>query len=154
MTSLAYWVTSVGPAAQRPLLTGLYLIALGVLASTSNIHLVDVAGLLAVLAGVLLVAVSAARRITLALAVIATAAGVALATAAYMPLLRDHLFPWLENAVVPNLARHPAHWAIVVIFVLLPPIWTAVMIVETMIQKRRIRQSPVPAPTERSGTAD
>lgn len=154
VTSLAYWVTSVGPAAQRPLLTGLYLIALGVLASTSNIHLVDVAGLLAVLAGVLLVAVSAARRITLALAVITTAAGVALATAAYMPLLRDHLFPWLENAVVPNLARHPAHWAIVVIFVLLPPIWTAVMIVETMIQKRRIRQSPVPASTERSGTAD
>ncbi len=141
VTSLAYWTTSVGPAARRPLLAGLCLVALGALASTSAIHLLDVAGLLAVLAGVLLVAVSAARRIMLALSIVATAAGAALATAAYLPLLRDHLFPWLENTAIPNLAKHPAQWAIVVIFVLLPPIWTVVAIVERMTQRRRTRQT-------------
>ncbi|BBX47254.1 patatin-like protein [Mycobacterium cookii] len=141
VTSLAYRVSTVGPAARRPFFAGLFLIALGVLASTSTIHVLDVAGLLAVLVGVLLVAVSNANRITLALAIVTTALGVALATAAYMPLLRDHLFPWLQNDVVPNLARHPAQWAMVVTFVLLPPIWTVVLIIETMIKKSRVRKT-------------
>ncbi|MGN6791006.1 MAG: patatin-like protein [Streptosporangiaceae bacterium] len=135
-TSLAYRVTSVGPAARYPLFAGLILIALGVLASTSAIKLISAAGLAAVLAGLLLVAVGAARRIVLALAISAVAAGVALAAAAYIPFLRGHLFPWLVKSAIPNLAKHPAEWAILVVFVLLPPIWTVAVIVQRMLRGR------------------
>jgi hypothetical protein len=136
VTSLAYRVTSVGPAARYPLLAGLTLIALGVLASTSTVKLLSAAGLVAVLAGLLLVAVGAARRIVLALAIVTVAAGVALAGAAYIPVLRDHLFPWLEKTVLPSLAKHPAQWAILVLFVLLPPLWTIVVIIQRVTQRR------------------
>jgi patatin-related protein len=137
VTSLANRVTSLGPAARHPLLAGLYLIALGVFASTSTIKLLSAAGLLAVPVGVLLISVGASRRILTALTVITVAAGVALATAAFLPILRDHLFPWLENTVIPNLARHPAQWAMLVFFVLLPPLWTIVTIVERLLQRRK-----------------
>jgi patatin-related protein len=142
VTSLAYRVTNVGPAARRPLLAGLVLIALGVIASTSTINVLCAAGLVAVLAGLLLVAVCAARRIALALATITVAAGAALAAAPCIPILRDQLFPWLENALVPSLARHPEQWAILVLFVLLPPIWTGIVIVEQMVQRRRTAKTP------------
>ncbi len=141
VTSLAYRVTSVGPAARYPLFAGLALIALGVLASTSTVNLLSAAGLVAVLAGLLLVAVGAARRIVLALAVVAVAAGAALAAAAYIPVLRDHLFPWLEKTAVPSLARNPAQWAILVVFVLLPPLWTIAQII------RRLARKGTAAPT-------
>jgi hypothetical protein len=136
VTSLANRVTSLGPAARHPLLAGLYLIALGVLASTSTIKLLSAAGLLAVPVGVLLISVGAARRILTALAVITVAAGVALAAAPSLPILRDHLFPWLENTVIPNLASHPAQWAILVLFVLLPPLWTIVTVIERLLLQR------------------
>jgi patatin-related protein len=135
-TSLAYRVTSVGAAARYPLIAGLTLIALGVLASTSTIKVLSAAGLAAVLAGLLLVAVGAARRIMLALAISAVAAGAALAAAAYIPFLRDHLFPWLEKTAVPSLAKHPAQWAILVVFVLLPPLWTIVVIIQRVFRVR------------------
>jgi hypothetical protein len=140
VTSLAYRVTSVGPAAQYPLLAGLALIALGVLASTSTINVLSAAGLVAMRAGLLLVAVGAARRILLALAILTAAAGAALAAAAYIPFLRSHIFPWLEKAAVPSLAKHPAQWAILVAFVLLPPLWT----IATIIQKITRRRTKVP----------
>jgi patatin-related protein len=135
VTSLAYRVTSIGPAARYPLFAGLALIALGVLASTSTINLLSAAGLVAVLAGLLLVAVGAARRIVLALAVVTVAAGAALAAAAYIPVLRDHLFPWLEKTAVPSLAIHPAQWAILVVFVLLPPLWTIAVIIQRLTRR-------------------
>ena len=144
VTSLAYRVTSVGPAAQYPLLAGLALIALGVLASTSTINVLSAAGLVAVLAGLLLVAVGAARRIVLALAILTAAAGAALAAAAYIPVLRDHIFPWLQKTAVPSLAKHPAQWAILVAFVLLPPLWTIVAIVRRM---ARVAKSRPPTDT-------
>ena len=135
VTSLAYRVTCVGPAARYPLLAGLALIALGVLASTSTINVLSAAGLVAVLAGLLLVAVGAARRIVLSLAVVTVAAGAALAAAAYIPVLRDHLFPWLEKTAIPSLAKHPAQWAILVLFVLLPPLWTIVVIIQRITRR-------------------
>jgi hypothetical protein len=135
-TSLAYRVTNVGAAARYPLFAGLTLIALGVLASTSTVNVLSAAGLAAMLAGLLLVAVGAARRIMLALAISAVAAGAALAAAAYIPFLRDHLFPWLEQTAVPSLAKHPAQWAILVVFVLLPPLWTIVVIIQRVFRKR------------------
>jgi patatin-related protein len=150
VTSLAYRVTSAGPAAGHPLLAGLFLIALGVIASTSTISLLDAAGLVAVLAGLLLVAVCAARRVVLAFAVVTVAAGAAFAAAPCIPILRDHLFPWLENTLVPSLARHPAQWAILVIFVLLPPIWTIVVIIERVLQRRRTSKTASAAPTPTS----
>ena len=125
---------------------GLALIALGVLASTSTINLLNAAGLLAVLVGLLLVAVGAARRILLALAIVTVTAGAALAAAAYIPMLRDHLFPWLEKTVIPSLARHPAEWAILVIFVLLPPIWTIVVIIQRVTQRRKTSKTAAAAP--------
>ena len=146
VTSLAYRVTTVGPAARYPLFAGLALIALGVLASTSTINLLNAAGLLAVLVGLLLVAVGAARRILLALAIVTVTAGAALAAAAYIPMLRDHLFPWLEKTVIPSLARHPAEWAILVIFVLLPPIWTIVVIIQRVTQRRKTSKTAAAAP--------
>lgn len=132
VTSLAYRVTKVGPAARYPLFAGLGLIVLGILTSTSTVSLLSAAGLAAVLAGLLLVAVGAARRMLLALAIVAVAAGVALAAASYIPVLRDHLFPWLEKTVVPRFANHPAEWAIFVVFLLLPPLWTIAGIVGRM----------------------
>ena len=147
VTSLAYRVTRVGPAARYPVWAGLALITLGVLASTSTVNLLSAAGLLAVLVGLLLVAVGGARRILLALASVSVAAGAALAAAAYIPMLRDHLFPWLEKTVIPSLARHPAEWATLVIFVLLPPIWTIVVIIQTLTRRRKTKTAPVaPAP--------
>jgi len=132
VTSLAYQVTSVGPAAKYPLVAGLILVAAGILASTSTVNVLSAAGLVAVLAGLLLIAVGAARQILLALAIIAVAAGAALAAAAYIPLLRDHLFPWLEKTVIPSFEKHPAQWAILVVFVLLPPLWTIAGIIQRM----------------------
>ena len=114
VTTLAWRVTSVGLAARYPLFAGLGLILLGALASTSTVNVLSAAGLAAVLAGLLLVAVGAARRIVLALAIVTVAAGAALAAAAYIPVLRSHLFPWLEKTVLPSLAKHPAQWAILV----------------------------------------
>ena len=143
VTSLAYRVTSIGPTAQYPLLAGLALIALGVLASTSTINLLSAAGLVAVLAGLLLVAVGAARRIVLALAILTVAAGAALAAAAYIPVLRDHIFPWLEKTAVPSLAKHPAQWAILVAFVLLPPLWTIAAIIQRMTRRGTKVRKPI-----------
>src|SRR6266567_29757 len=147
VTSLAYRVTSVGPPAQYPLLAGLALIAVGVLASTSTITVISGAGLVAVLAGLLLVAVGAARRIVLALAILAVAAGAALAAAAYIPVLRDHLFPWLEKTAVPSLAKHPVQWAILVAFVLLPPLWTIAAIAARMTRRGKKARRPRTAAT-------
>jgi predicted acylesterase/phospholipase RssA len=141
VTTLAWRVTSVGPAARYPLFAGLGLILLGALASTSTVNVLSAAGLAAILAGLLLVAVGAARRIVLALAIVTVAAGAALAAAAYIPVLRSHLFPWLEKTVLPSLARHPAQWAIVVLFVLLPPLWTIASIVH-----RLTHRGPTAAP--------
>ncbi len=137
VTSLAYRVTCVGPAARYPLWTGLVLIAFGVLASTSTIKWLDAAGLLAVLVGLLVVAVGAAHRILLAFAAVTVAAGLALAAAAYIPWLRDRLFPWLEKTAIPSLASHPGQWAILVIFVLMPPIWTVVAMLQTAARRRK-----------------
>jgi predicted acylesterase/phospholipase RssA len=136
VTTLAWRVTSVGPAARYPLFAGLGLILLGALASTSTVNVVSAAGLVAVLVGLLLVAVGAARRIVLALAIVTVAAGAALAAAAYIPVLRSHLFPWLEKTVLPSLAKHPAQWAILVLFVLLPPLWTIVSIIQRLARRR------------------
>jgi patatin-related protein len=148
ITSLAYRVTCVGPAARYPLFAGLALIALGALASTSTINVLSAGGLTAVLVGLLLVGVGAARRILLALAIIAVAAGAALTAAAYIPFLRDHLFPWLQKTAVPSLAKHPAEWAILVLFVLLPPLWTIAVI----IQRRPGRATKVVAGKPVTGT--
>ncbi|MGP7999377.1 MAG: patatin-like protein [Streptosporangiaceae bacterium] len=150
VTTLAWRVTSVGPAARYPLAAGLALIVLGALASTSTVNVVSAAGLAAILAGLLLVAVGAARRIVLALAIVTVAAGAALAAAAYIPVLRDHLFPWLEKTVLPSFAKHPAQWAILVIFVLLPPLWTIAAIIQRLTRKPAVSPAtataPVPAP--------
>ena len=143
VTTLAWRVTCVGPAARYPLFAGLGLILLGALASTSTVNVLSAAGLAAVLAGLLLVAVGAARRIILALGIVTVAAGAALAAAAYIPVLRSHLFPWLEKTVLPSMAKHPAQWAILVLFVLLPPLWTIASIIQRL--ARRQAGPPVPA---------
>ncbi len=145
VTTLAWRVTCVGPAARYPLFAGLGLILLGALASTSTVNVLSAAGLAAVLAGLLLVAVGAARRIILALGIVTVAAGAALAAAAYIPVLRSHLFPWLEKTVLPSMAKHPAQWAILVLFVLLPPLWTIASIIQRL-TRRRPAPAPVPAP--------
>lgn len=89
-------------------------------------------GLVAVLAGLLLIAAGAARRISAVAAVVALAAGGALIVAGFIPFIRDHLFSWLEKTAMPTLAKHPALWAILVAFLLLPPVWT----IAEMIRRR------------------
>ena len=154
VTTLAWRVTCVGLAARYPLFAGLGLILLGALASTSTVNLLSAAGLAAVLAGLLLVAVGAARRIVLALAIVTVAAGAALAAAAYIPFLRSHLFPWLEKTVLPSLAKHPAQWAILVLFVLLPPLWTIVSIIQRLARRGRpAAPSQRPRPPRRRSPA-
>lgn len=132
VTLLAYRTTTAGPAARYPLLAGLALIAAGALASTSTIAVISAFGLVAVLAGLLLIAAGAGRRISAVAAVVALAAGGALIAAGFIPFIRDHLFPWLEKTAVPTLAKHPALWAILVAFLLLPPVWT----IAEMIRRR------------------
>jgi predicted acylesterase/phospholipase RssA len=123
-TMLAYRAVRVGPVARYPLLVGLGLVAVGVLASTSTLSLLSVFGLGAVLAGILLVAVGAGRQIGRVAAAVALGAGVVIAAAGFMPAARDRLFPWLEKTALPDLAKHPVWWAIVVVLLLLPPVWT------------------------------
>jgi hypothetical protein len=123
---LAYRATAAGPGARYPLLIGLGLIAVGAMASTSTIAVISAAGLIGVLTGLLLIAVGATRRISLVASVVALAAGVALIAAGFVPVIRAHLFPWLKDTVVPALEKHPALWAVVVAFLLLPPVWTIV----------------------------
>jgi hypothetical protein len=124
------------------------LIALGALASTSTISLVSAAGLAVVLAGLLLVAVGTGRRFALALAIIAITAGAALASADFIPFLRSRLFAWLEKTALPSLAKHPAEWAILVVFVLLPPLWSIVGILSGLTRTRKTRNGAAPsAPT-------
>jgi len=84
----------------------------------------------------------------LALAIVTVAAGAALAAAAYIPVLRSHLFPWLEKTVLPSLAKHPAQWAILVLFVLLPPLWTIVAIIQ-----RLARRPPAAVPATAAAAA-
>ena len=139
VTSLAYRITTIGAVARRPLIAALYLIALGAIACTSAINPINAVGLLAILAGLLLAVVCTARGILSTLAGIAVVAGAALAAAAYIPILRDHLFPWLENAAIPGLAKHPAYWAILVILLLLPPVSSVATTSKSLFQ--RIRKS-------------
>jgi hypothetical protein len=153
VTMLAYRVACVGPAAQFPLFAGLALIALGVLASTSTISVLSAAGLAALLAGLLLVGVGAARKILLTLTIIVVAACAVLAAAAYIPFARDHLFPWLERHAVPGLAKHPAEWAILVLFVLLPPLSMIVGGIKRVLL-RRATKLPTPKPTTSTTTSE
>jgi hypothetical protein len=52
----------------------------------------------------------------------------------------------LKETVIPSLATHPAEWAILVIFVLLPPIWTIVGIIQRVTQRRKISKTAAAGP--------
>ena len=147
-TMLAYRAAGVGPVARFPVLAGLAVVAAGALASTSTLSVVSTVGLGVVLAGMVLVAAGAARRIGLVLATIALVAGVALAAGGVIPAVRERLFPWLKNDAVPFLAKHPAFWAIVVVFLLLPPVFTVAGFLKPVMHRarRRVTLSKV-APT-------
>jgi predicted acylesterase/phospholipase RssA len=151
-TMLAYRAAGVGPVARFPVLAGLALVAAGALASTSTLSAVSTVGLGVVLAGTVLVAVGAARRIGLMLATIALVAGVALAAGGVIPAVRERLFPWLKNDAVPYLAKHPALWAIVVLFLLLPPVFTVAGFLKPVLHLTRQRLTPsqvAPTPGKR-----
>ncbi len=137
ITTLAYRVVRAGPVARCASIVGLFLIALGVLASTSVISWFSNAGPVSVLVGLFLLIVSAARPLMLALGVATVIAGALLALAGYTRPGRTCLFPWLKNTVVPYLASHPAQWMLLVVFVLLPPFWTSVTIAKALIRKSR-----------------
>ena len=141
-TMLAYRAAGVGPVARFPVLAGLAVVAAGVLASTSTLSVVSTIGLGVVLAGMVLVAAGAARRIGLALATVALVAGVALAAGGVIPAVRDRLFPWLKNDAVPFLAKHPVFWAIVVVFLLLPPVFTVAGFLKPVLHRARRRVTP------------
>ena len=136
-TMLAYRAARVGPVARYPLLVGLGLVALGALASTSTLGFLSVVGLGAVLAGILLIALGAGRQIGRVAAAVALGAGVVIAAAGFMPAARDHLFPWLENTALPDLAKHPVWWAIVVVLLLLPPVWTLAGLLRRLVVGQR-----------------
>ena len=136
-TMLAYRAVRVGPVARYPLLAGLGLVAVGALASTSTLGLLSVLGLGAVLAGILLIAAGAGRQIGRVAAAIALGAGVVIAAAGFMPAARDRLFPWLERAALPDLAKHPVLWAIVVVLLLLPPVWTLADLLRRAVTRQR-----------------
>ena len=151
-TMLAYRAARVGPVARYPVLAGLALVAAGTLASTSTLSAVSTVGLGVVLAGTVLVAAGAARRIGVVLATIALVAGVALAAGGVIPAVRERLFPWLKNDAVPFLARHPAFWAIVVLFLLLPPVFTVAGFLKPVLHLTRGRVTPgkvAPTPGKR-----
>jgi patatin-related protein len=103
--------------------------AAGAIASTSTIVAISAVGLVIELGGLLLVIASAARRISISVAVVALAAGSALIAAGFIPFIHNHLFLWLEKTALPALAKHPALWAIVVTLLLLPSLWTIMEIV-------------------------
>lgn len=149
-TMLAYRAVRVGPVARYPLLVGLGLVALGALASTSTLSLLSVFGLGAVLAGILLIALGAGRQIGRVAAAVALGAGVVIATAGFMPAVRDHLFPWLEKTALPGLAKHPVWWAIVVVLLLLPPVWTLAGVLRgVVIGQPNGRRQPASPPQRR-----
>jgi predicted acylesterase/phospholipase RssA len=151
-TMLAFNAAKVGTVARYPMLAGLGLAATGALASTSTLSVISAAGLGAVLAGMLLVAAGAVRWIGPVIAAIALVAGAALAAGGFIPVVRDHLFPWLGKTAVPGLAKHPVLWAIVVAFLLLPPVWTIARLLLLIINgvMRRLMASKLVSPVRRT----
>jgi predicted acylesterase/phospholipase RssA len=141
-TMLAYRAARVGPVARFPVLAGLAVVAAGALASTSTLSVVSTVALGVVLTGTVLIAAGAARRIGLVLATIVLVAGVALAAGGVIPAVRERLFPWLKNDAVPFLAKHPVSWAIVVVFLLLPPIFTVTGFLKPVLHRARRRVTP------------
>ena len=141
-TMLAYRAAGVGPVARFPVLAGLAVVAAGALASTSTLNVVSTIGLGVVLAGMVLVAAGAARRIGLVVATIALVAGAALAAGGVIPGVRERLFPWLKDDAVPFLAKHPVFWAIVVVFLLLPPVFTLAGFLKPVLHRARRRITP------------
>jgi hypothetical protein len=142
VTMLAYRAARMGPVARFPILFGLGVVAAGGLASTSTLSVVSTVGLGAVLAGMVLVAAGAARRIGLVLATVALVAGVVLAAGGVIPAVRERLFPWLSDGAVPFLAKHPVFWAIMVVFLLLPPVFTVAGFVKPLLHRARRRVTP------------
>jgi patatin-related protein len=119
------------------LLTGLGAIIVGIGLTTSPDTVVQGVGALALSAGIVLVLVIVRPAWTWIARIVVLLAAVALILAAAIPFIRQHLFPWLENHALPWLSDHWWVWALLVVFLLLPPISTVVSLVSRSPKKQK-----------------
>ncbi|MEV6106123.1 patatin-like protein [Streptomyces sp. NPDC051940] len=141
-------------AARKPVGYGLAAVTAGVAAATSSVREMGYLGLLAVLAGIALIAVGAGRRVRAALTMFAGAvvlAGIAvIALAGFIPAVDREVFPWLLETAVPYLDEHAVVWAIVVLLVVLLPLSLLLDGAQALRARRRhttAAASAEPAPT-------
>ena len=119
------------------LLAGLGALVVGVGLTTSPDTVIQGVGAIALAAGVVLVLAILQPAWKWGARILVLLAAVALILAAAIPLIRRHLFPWLENHALPWLSHHWWVWALLVLFVLLPPISTVVSLISGSRKKQR-----------------
>ncbi|MGW7522986.1 patatin-like protein [Streptomyces sp. NPDC054783] len=115
--------TTVDLTARRPLMAGLGLLAIGAFAASSTASWISAAGLIAVLAGIIVLAVVAPRKLAYVSTGVLVAALAVLAAAGFIPYVKATLFPWLSNCAIPYLRDHPWAWAAFFCVLLVPPFW-------------------------------
>jgi hypothetical protein len=124
---VAYRAMRVPALAQRVSLVGTGAVAVGVVAATSTIGWIATGGALLAIAGALVLGLGlGVKEWRLAGRVVFVVLGGLLAIAGWMHgAVHDRVFGWLEKTALPGLDAHPARWALVVVFLLLPPLVTA-----------------------------
>jgi patatin-related protein len=119
------------------LLAGLGAIVVGIGLTTSPDTVIQGVGALALAAGVILLLAILQPAWKWAARILILLAAVALILAAAIRVIREHLFPWLENHALPWLSQHWWVWALIVLFILLPPISTVVSLVSGSPKKQK-----------------
>ncbi|XUL93988.1 patatin-like protein [Streptomyces galilaeus] len=135
---LAHAVLRPDWIARRPAVWGLVALVLGMVVATSPLTLFSALGLLLMLVGViLLVAAVSISRLTFGMGAVLVLAVAVLTAAAAIPLVANHLFPWLRDQMIPYLRGHAWAWAALVVVLLLPSVRTLFDLGRSLLGKRK-----------------
>ncbi|WP_199515483.1 patatin-like protein [Nucisporomicrobium flavum] len=122
VTRTAYQAVDRSSGRRGPMvLTGLALLACGVLALLTDITLLGMTGVVACTTGALVLALSLGPGAAGALRTLALLAALLLGAAPWLPWLRTRLFSGLD-AAVGAVQDHPWAWPVVLFLLLLPPL--------------------------------
>jgi patatin-related protein len=144
---------------------GLLALGIGIASMFVSVPLVGAAGLVVLLAGAILLGVGLWRGSIRAAALVAALAVILIATAPWLPFVRERLFSWLQQTALSLMERHPWIWTALFLLVLLPPAWMLTGLVAPRLRGRAgwlrrrrrasdaatdtgaTREPPVPKPT-------
>jgi hypothetical protein len=151
-TRTAYSATDVTKGVARWMtLVGLGLLAYGVVALLTDITVLGLTGIVAFVAGAVVLAFVLGRLSIDALRILLAILLIGIAAAPWLPWLDDRIFPWLEDTALPWLAdtalpwveHNPWVWPVVLFLILLPPL-TAVVDLGRRLRgrKRPARRTP------------